>query len=171
MDDFINEVKNMPTADIMLILDDQLDLYTDAEISILRKELNSRPNNAIELEERERERLEEIQRAEKIRQEKETYYRNKIHNLKNNGVNGYYEYRVISLLDEKGFFNSQSGRVDVETMTHTLNELGLDGWHLITAYSNELGKNAFALGIGGAASGINSTIDENILIFERFVQI
>ena len=120
MDEFAREVKQMSTSDIMLILDDQLDLYSDEEISILRKELNSRPSNAVELEERERERLEEIQRLEELRKEQETHYRNKINNLKNNGIEGYYEYKVISLLDERGFFNSQSGKVDIETMTYTL---------------------------------------------------
>lgn len=57
------------------------------------------------------------------------------------------------------------------SMTQVLNELGLDGWHLVTAYSNELGKNALSGGIGGVMTGVNSTIDENILIFERFVKI
>lgn len=56
-------------------------------------------------------------------------------------------------------------------MTHTLNELGIDGWHLVTAYSNELGKNALSGGAGGVLLGVNSTIDENILIFERFVKL
>jgi hypothetical protein len=42
---------------------------------------------------------------------------------------------------------------------------------LVTAYSNELGKNALSGGVGGALLGVNSTVDENILIFERFVKI
>ena len=33
MEDFIREVKEMPTADIMLILEDQLDLYSEEEIT------------------------------------------------------------------------------------------------------------------------------------------
>ena len=56
-------------------------------------------------------------------------------------------------------------------MAERLNELGIEGWHLVTAYSNELGKNALSGGVGGAVFGVNSTIDENILIFERFVRI
>ena len=68
-------------------------------------------------------------------------------------------------------FNSNSGKVDVATMTVILNDLGIEGWHLVTAYSNELGKNALSGGAGGALLGVNSTVDENILIFERFVKI
>ena len=94
----------------------------------------------------------------------------RIENLKESGAEGYYEYKTISLLDVGGIFNSNSGRVDTYEMTQTLNELGVDGWHLITAYSNELGKNALSGGTGGALLGVNSTVNENILIFERFVK-
>ena len=55
-------------------------------------------------------------------------------------------------------------------LAQTLNELGIDGWHLVTAYSNELGKNALSGGAGGVMLGVNSTVDENILIFERYVK-
>ncbi len=93
-----------------------------------------------------------------------------IEKLKKTGVEGYYQYKVISLLDIGGLFSSNSGRVNTETMTQTLNELGMEGWHLVTAYSNELGKNALSGGAGGFIMGTNSTVDENILIFERFVK-
>ena len=189
MDSFKKEVKAMFTEDIMLILNDQQDLYTDEEIDILKAELKSRPEDAIEkeqilkdqlLEERyDQELYEKFQQEEKLRLEKERiqrskkerHHKEKIDNLKKNGADGYYEYKVISLLDQSGLFNKESGAVDVAVMTETLNELGIDGWHLVTAYSNELGKNHLLGGLGGAVLGVNSTIDENILIFERFVRI
>ena len=111
------------------------------------------------------------QQEELARKQKEELYHVRIDNLKAKGVDGYYEYKVISLQDVGGLFRSNSGRVNVETMTQTLNELGIDGWHLVTAYSNELGKNALSGGAGGVLLGVNSTVDENILIFERFVKI
>lgn len=121
----------------------------------------------------------EYDRQEKFRQEREEFERRKreeqyhlrIDRLKNNNLDGYYEYKVISLSDENGLFKRNSGSVDTEAMTQTLNYLGLDGWRLVTAYSNELGKNALSGGAGGALLGVNSTVDENILIFERFVKI
>ncbi len=45
MDNFKKEVQEMSTADILLILEDQLDLYTDEEIKILRSELALRPDS------------------------------------------------------------------------------------------------------------------------------
>ena len=104
------------------------------------------------------------------RKKKEEQYHLRIARLKAQNIDGYYEYKVISLLDVGGLFKINSGRVDTETMTQTLNELGIDGWHLVTAYSNELGKNALSGGAGGVLLGVNSTVDENILIFERFVK-
>lgn len=122
---------------------------------------------------------EERDRQEKLRQEREEaelkrvqeQYHLRIDKLKEKKAEGYYEYKVISLSDTSGLFKKNSGRVDIEVMTQTLNDLGLDGWHLVTAYSNELGKNALSGGVGGALMGVNSTVDENILIFERFIKI
>lgn len=111
------------------------------------------------------------QKEELERQQKEEQYHLRIKNLKEKNIDGYYEYKVISLLDIGGLFKSNSGRVDIESMTQTLNALGIDGWHLVTAYSNELGKNAMSGGAGGVLLGVNSTVDENILIFERYVKI
>ena len=125
----------------------------------------------------EQQRIQEEQ--EKARQEKEALerkqreeqYHLRLDNLKTMNFDGYYDYKVISLSDVSGLFKKNSGQVDIEAMTQALNDLGLDGWHLVTAYSNELGKNALSGGVGGALLGVNSTVDENILIFERFVKI
>lgn len=83
-----------------------------------------------------------------------------VNQLKVSGKTGYYEYKAISVVDNRGV-------VDVAQLTEKLNKLGLEGWKLQCAYSNEVGKNA--LSIGGV--GNNSTVDQNILIFERFVNI
>ncbi len=76
------------------------------------------------------------------------------------GAEGYYEYSVVSLVDE-------GGRTNIKKMAETLNEMGLAGWHLVTSHTNELGKNALML----AGFGINATADETILIFERYVKL
>lgn len=49
MTDFENEVNRMQTSDIVLILKDQVDLYSDEELSILRKALQSRKGNNDEI--------------------------------------------------------------------------------------------------------------------------
>lgn len=111
----------------------------------------------IKQEKNERERIE----RERILRE----YNQKIDNLNKMGFDGYYEYKVVSLNDDN------AGGIYSSTIENTLNQLGLDGWHLRCAYSNELGKNSNSGGYGGFSTGTNSTVDQNILIFERFVRI
>lgn len=89
----------------------------------------------------------------------------KMDNLDKLGLDGYYEYKVVSLNDDN------AGGIYSSTIEDTLNQLGLDGWHLKCAYTNELGKNSNSGGFGGFSAGTNSTVDQNILIFERFVRI
>ena len=165
MEEFIKEVKAMSTADIMLILDDQQDLYSKEELEILENELKSRPSNAIELEEQEHERLLQIQQENEERERAKAIYESKINKLKSNGVEGYWEYKVISITDDN------AGGVYSSSLEYQMNALGLDGWQLVTAYSNELGKNSHSGGVGGFSTGTNSTIDQNILIFQRFIRI
>ena len=119
------------------------------------------------LQQEEQERLDEIN---KERMEREQHFSLRMKNLKDNHHEGYYEYKAISLSDIGGLFQSNSGRVDIDKMTAVLNDMGMDGWHLVTAYSNELGKNALSGGATGVMLGVNSTVDENILIFERFIK-
>ena len=111
-----------------------------------------------------------IQQESRERREAELQHSIAVEALKKTGAEGYYQYKAISLMDVGGLFRSNSGRVNTEAMTQTLNALGMEGWHLVTAYSNELGKNAMSGGAGGVLLGTNSTVDENILIFERFVR-
>ena len=82
--------------------------------------------------------------------------------LKANGHEGFYEYQVLSISD------SNSGSVDIYDLAERLNALGRDGWRLVSSYANELGHNTTP----GTAftAGSNATIDQNILIFERFIK-
>lgn len=161
-----------------LVIPDNIDI--DAFFSPLLSEKAKEIEKAQQLRQEElRKQHEERVKQERLRLEAEENERKKVEeqfctrldHLRSQGFDGYYEYKVISLSDTSGIFKKNSGRVDVMSMTQVLNELGLDGWHLVTAYSNELGKNALSGGIGGVMTGVNSTIDENILIFERFVKI
>jgi hypothetical protein len=79
--------------------------------------------------------------------------------LKASGADGYYEYKVLKMED-----NARAGCLDAEELMYTLNTMGLQGWRLVNAYSNELGKNNIALN----GFGTNATNDEHIMIFERF---
>ena len=102
-----------------------------------------------------------------IREEENTRIQNQKDNdafLKRNGHTGYYEYMVINV------FDSNDGSCDINTLTTKLNELGRQGWHLKCSYANEMGKNSSSAGVGGFSAGTNATIEQNILIFERFLK-
>ena len=90
----------------------------------------------------------------------ETFREIAISKMQAEGRKGYYEYAVRTSVDERG-------RTDVKELVSLLNEMGLAGWLLVTSHTNEMGKNALlAYGLG-----INSTADETVLIFERYVEI
>lgn len=67
-----------------------------------------------------------------------------------------YEYKVIEVIDK-------DGSVDTKALASKLNEYGAEGWHVVAAYSNELGMTALRL----FGVGINSTADQNIIVLER----
>ena len=172
MDNFKKEAKELSTEDLLLILEDQVDLYSEEELKILRDELASRPENALELEAKERERKERIEeeaarQAERERQiqcQKQAF-ENRINSLKWKGYEGYYEYTTLSLVDDDG------GGLTTTQVTRLLNDYALDGWRLVSAYANELGHNSTRGGFGGFSTGTNSTVDQHILILERFIRI
>lgn len=105
---------------------------------------------------------EEEERLQKEKEEKEKRERGD-RAIANAG--GYWEYKVVSLIDDNG------GGISPAELESTMNSLGSYGWHLKVAYANELGRNSSSSGAYGVSSGTNATIDQNILIFERFVKV
>ena len=63
------------------------------------------------------------------------------------------------------------GQVNAPEIERVLNEMGYDGWRLVSSFTNEVGKNAGAIGIGDVAIGLNATMDETVLVFERVVKV
>lgn len=64
---------------------------------------------------------------------------------------GYYEFSIINILD------SRSGNVDLEQVLDELNKMGREGWQIKCAFSNEIVEDS-------------SSIDQSVLILERFVK-
>ncbi len=134
-----------------------------------RKEAETQYQEAAELLKKKKEQEEKIRREEELRRiqheqaeqkEIQRKFQERIDRLKSIGRTGYYEYKVISIVDKKG-------AVDINRLMAELNDLGLDGWRLQCAYTNEMGKDSLTV----AGFGVNSTADQNILILERFVNI
>ena len=79
-------------------------------------------------------------------------------------MNSTWEYLVID-------FCEKYKKSDTKTITKQLNDLGAQGWHLVTGFSNEL-YNTFEKEEFQDIAGIYSTVNQksiyqNILIFER----
>lgn len=163
MSDFKKEASELSTQDLWLILEDQVDLYTEKELEILREELKTRTVNTLELNEEEQRRKSKLEDKQSECQRKD--FEERVNRLKENGYEGYFEYKTLSVVDK------YSGRINTDKVTQLLNDYALDGWRLVSAYTNGVGYNSTGSGIGGFSIGANSTIDQHILILERFVRI
>lgn len=156
---FLDEIRNTSTNDLELILQDQKDLYSADEILIMQKEFESREDKNMALFDNVDDEDKTIEHSHVINREE------RIKALKAKGVKGYFEYTIISIQDEN------SGEVNTCYLNERINDMALDGWRLKTAFTNELGKNSSSISILGGTGGTNSTIEQNVLIFERYVVI
>ena len=73
---------------------------------------------------------------------------------------GEYEYDVIAVN------NASDGRVDIAALRSVMKKKSAEGWRLVSAYSNELGKDALVL----LGFGANSTVCQDVLYFERRIK-
>ena len=189
MDSFKKEVSELSTNDLLLIVEDQAELYTKEEFKILQEELVSRSDldefdnftnweipeelkekrKKLQREQAERARAAELQRQKKERENQERQrkqnFERQLDSLRSRGYDGYYEYTTLSLVDDQG------GGLTPDKVSKLLNSYAIDGWKLVSAYSNELGHNSTSGGFGGFSTGTNSTVDQHILIMERFIKI
>lgn len=67
-----------------------------------------------------------------------------------------YEYKVERIKDSGGSTN-------INQFRQVLNDFSDRGYRVVSIFTNELGKNAFS--VGGV--GVNSTVDEVIIVFEK----
>lgn len=74
-----------------------------------------------------------------------------------------YEYATEVISDNR------SGGMNVTLLNEVLQRYAKNGWRLHTAISNELGKNSTTIGLGGISAGVNATMDQTVLIFERMI--
>lgn len=87
---------------------------------------------------------------------------NELVNIYNNRFEQYlknsmYEYKIETVMD-----SAVLGKFDQDNTQHIINNYAMNGWRLHTAFTNEVVKNA--------ALGINATINQTILIFERCIK-
>lgn len=75
-----------------------------------------------------------------------------------------YEYKTVVIGDR------EDGGVDERSIQGTLDTYSKAGWRLHSVFSAEIGKSSRSVGIGGISTGLNSTIDQTVLIFERCIK-
>ena len=172
MEKFRSEIRKLDTRDLEMILEEQQDYYSTAQVSVMKNELARRKNSpyaTTEEEEEEQIRLKakekELEQQRLIEARKQAVFEAKVAKLRNKGYEGYYEYTALSLIDSDG------GGLSVANITDELNRYALEGWRLVSAYANELGHSSQSSGVGGFSSGTNATIDQHVLILERYKKI
>jgi len=79
-------------------------------------------------------------------------------------LNDIFEYDVVSILDR------DHGGLDIERMSEVIATHASKGWRLVFTFPNEIGHDSSLSELAGVSVGINSTIDQNILVFERCVR-
>ena len=79
-------------------------------------------------------------------------------------LNDQFEYDIVSILDK------EHGVVDVERMSEVITSHASKGWRLAFVVPNETGHDSSLTELDGVSIGINSTLDQNVLIFERRIR-
>lgn len=78
--------------------------------------------------------------------------------------NPLFEYETVIIND------NTDGTVDEFKLQTTLREYSEGGWRLHTIFTNEIGKTTSAVSVGYIGGGINATIEQTVLIFERCIK-
>lgn len=78
--------------------------------------------------------------------------------------NPYYEYDYVVVP------NLSDGSTNKERIEEIVSNHAMQGWRLITMYSNELGKNSMGVAVGGVGGGTNTTMCEDVMVFERCIK-
>jgi len=107
--------------------------------------------------EAERRRIEAEQKAEAQREEEASLDYQKQEYLES--LDEFFEYSLVTLINSHG-------RIDTEQYVQVLNEKAREGWRLRTVHTNELGKDAIRI----LGFGVNATVSEDVLIFERRIK-
>ena len=78
--------------------------------------------------------------------------------------NPYYEYDYVVVP------NLSDGSTNKERIKEVITSHAMQGWRLVTMYSNELGKNTMGVAVGGVGGGTNTTMCEDVMVFERCIK-
>ncbi len=78
--------------------------------------------------------------------------------------NPFYEYDFLVVP------NMSDGSTNKERIQEVIVSHAMQGWRLVTMYSNELGKNSMGVAVAGVGGGTNTTMCEDVMVFERCIK-
>lgn len=132
------------------------------ELAALEQQwISQAAQEALAAQERQEQAAQEAQRKQESRQQRlAKEWVDKLENLRKRGAEGYWEYETLTVHD------LHTGAINAAKVKETLCRMGWDGWELVTAYSNEVGRTERS--VIGSKDRINATIGDTILIFRRF---
>lgn len=78
--------------------------------------------------------------------------------------NPYYEYDYVVV---PNLSNGSTNKKQIEEM---ISDHAMKGWRLVTMYSNEIGKNSMGVSVSGIGGGTNTTMCEDVMVFERCIK-
>lgn len=78
--------------------------------------------------------------------------------------NLFYEYDFVVVP------NKSDGSTDKERIQEIITSHSMQGWRLITMYSNEIGKNSMSVAVAGVGGETNTTVCEDVMVFERCIK-
>lgn len=127
--------------------------------TLMKEKLESNKNKITESIEEARYQKQIAQQEEKRREQEEKQKEQKENDKRKfaESLNEFYEYDIVTISNEN------NGHINKKQIIETVNNHAKAGWKLHTIYSNEIGKNS----VGYKGAGINSTICEDVLVFER----
>lgn len=78
--------------------------------------------------------------------------------------NPFYEYDYVVIP------NMADGSTDKDRIQEVISSHAMQGWRLVTMYSNELGKNSMGVVVASVGGGTNATMCEDVMVFERCIK-
>lgn len=132
------------------------------ELAALEQQwISQAAQEALAAQERQEQAAQEAEQKKEARQQRLARERvTKLENLRKQGAEGYWEYETLSVHD------LSTGAINAAKVKETMCRMGWDGWELVTAYSNEIGRTEH--GLVGTKDRLNATIGDTVLIFRRF---
>ena len=131
------------------------------------------PEELRKIKEDEQKRIDEINETQRQRERQKEQERRRTQRYYNDlersrteqiPKNPLYEYAIETVVD------TQTGTCNEYTIQDILSRYASNGWRLHSIFTNEIGKTSNTVGYAGISGGINATVDQTVMVFERCIK-